>query len=824
MALNGSQYYMPYESDTDTISDATSDTGSDYDSDELPESEDPRIRREEDPRYAIISAAGPNFNTSEQQLKYMEHAPGAAYDPSTNITSLSSLTYLNPPKTTQTSLFSIKAINRDTAVWESPFNFTLKTPRVYKNVTKLQLVQISFPNNTQAIATPSNFIDAFITELVKGNIPADCISTCIDTINCGPNTTSLGIAEQGRYNTRGEQMYTVVGVSNGIYDGKKLAAELTRNSNNTPPFNIISYGEFKEIFQATRDASILFNEPGDYFISGLLPSGLGRHTKNDIMRVYYSQEHIDSHPIITDKIAFNAYYLPILKELLATKKAKPFLNTGGTQFEYIEIAVNGQDFGLDSDLYYNICLANKGTLDNYRKHLTFELRHLNKYIWSYNEDTRRFNVIHDCLHTSLQNDINNRYNSYFTYELSTNGFTINSFNSAKTNYSKQNAVFKHLESYLSTQLGNYMLGGSYQYFGGDNHSTSSTSYNYSTFLHNDATFTSMFNFSGTFGNTGQQYNNNAGVNFTFTNFLDYHSTISSYYNVTTSLNSTISSITGTVNDRHHQYISTKYTGVLPQHIINNKSYKNCKGVGAAFVGNKYVYTPGDSINNQFLTAQSLLVNPPLPSLTTSYSTCITDCCSIIEKIVIGWYSCLPVNSIINTLQYRLGLNQLNFNNFNAYSTISGLASTTNFNLLLQLNPSQSFNNMDIAMNENYTISNETTGQVKLIAAKILLAGVGAGEVTETAIQNPILFETPLGKLDKLEFKIYADDATLTPMWLYFPFEIGINDWDATFQIDEEVSFADRNAGWGTNPTVPIPNNPAALQYMALTGPNNPNNK
>jgi hypothetical protein len=132
--------------------------------------------------------------------------------------------------------------------------------------------------------------------------------------------------------------------------------------------------------------------------------------------------------------------------------------------------------------------------------------------------------------------------------------------------------------------------------------------------------------------------------------------------------------------------------------------------------------------------------------------------------------------------------------------------------------------MDIAMNENYSISNETTGQVKLIAAKILLAGVGAGEVTETAIQNPILFETPLGKLDKLEFKIYADDATLTPMWLYFPFEIGINDWDATFQIDEEVSFADRNAGWGTNPTVPIPNNPAALQYMALTGPNNPNNK
>ena len=68
---------------------------------------------------------------------------------STNITSLSSLVYLNPPKTTQTSLFSIKSINRDTTVYPSPFNFSLKTPRVYKNVTKVQLVQISFPNNVQ---------------------------------------------------------------------------------------------------------------------------------------------------------------------------------------------------------------------------------------------------------------------------------------------------------------------------------------------------------------------------------------------------------------------------------------------------------------------------------------------------------------------------------------------------------------------------------------------------------------------------------------------------------------------------------------------------
>jgi hypothetical protein len=133
--------------------------------------------------------------------------------------------------------------------------------------------------------------------------------------------------------------------------------------------------------------------------------------------------------------------------------------------------------------------------------------------------------------------------------------------------------------------------------------------------------------------------------------------------------------------------------------------------------------------------------------------------------------------------------------------------------------------MDIAMNENYNISNETTGQVKLMYAKILTGGLGAGEVAQTVIQNPVVFENPLGKLDRLQFKIYYDDESLTPGWLVVPFEVGFNDWDATFQIDEEIGFADRNAGFsGQIPTVPIPNNPSALQYMALISTNNSLNK
>jgi hypothetical protein len=132
--------------------------------------------------------------------------------------------------------------------------------------------------------------------------------------------------------------------------------------------------------------------------------------------------------------------------------------------------------------------------------------------------------------------------------------------------------------------------------------------------------------------------------------------------------------------------------------------------------------------------------------------------------------------------------------------------------------------MDVSMPENYNISNETTGQSKLMYAKILTGGLGANETSQTCIQNPIFFPNTLGKLDKLSFKIYLDDVALTPMWLFYPFSNQIDEWSATFQIDEEIGFADRNSGWGTNPTISIPSNPSAFPYMGLTSNKNPDNK
>ena len=816
------KYYQPYDSgeDTDDSSDSESD---DYDSDNLPDSEDARIRREQDPRYAIIAAAGPNFNTSVEQLKYMENAPGSSYDNSTNITSLSSLVYLNPPKTTQTSLFTVKSINRDIRVYTSPFNFQLKTPRVYKNITKLQLVQISFPNNTTNFIDSPLFLEQFAFELLNRGLSPECLPTCAALAGCTPVSNSFGIIEARKSNEA--PLMSKFSIPKGYYSNEELATSLNKISNNTPPLNLISYDEFKTEFQTHRDITILFNEPGMSFYSNITNKNYTNYTKLDVMNTYYSQVHIDSFPIITDIIAFNTYYYPILKELMITNNSKPYINSSPYSHERLYILILGNFLGLDSIEYYNICFNNKGALDSFRKQLTFEHNPINKYYWSYDSTSKRFNIIHNSLHTSLQNDISNKYNTYFNHELTVNNLTGRSFQSLKTQYSNFNSVFQELQSYLSTQLFNYLLGDNYNYTGGQIHGGFTVEQ-----LHTTG-FTELFNFNQTFGK--QFHSNFQGHKLQFTNFLDYHSTISSYYNTVVNNSTIISSIHGTANNNHHTYISTKYSNILPIHLINTKSYNNSQGVPVSFVGNLLSYVNGQTITDPLVVAQTLsyanglaVINSETvaQSIISAQTECEIECCSKIEEISRKYYSCIDVNTTANTLPNRLGINNLNFTSFNSVSSVLSVTSSSIFDIYMQLNTEYSFNNMDISGPEDYNISNETTGQVKLVAAKILMQGIGTGEESQTAIQNPIIFETPLGKLDRLTFKLFLDNKSLTPLWQAYPFDPGFNEWNATFQIDEEVALADRNAGFGTNPTIPIPNDPSGFQYMALTTANNPLNK
>ena len=515
-------YYRPYDSGEDT----DADTDTDYDTDDT---EDIRIRREEDPRYAIIRAAGPNFNTSAEQLKYMEHAPGASYDTKTNITTLTKATYLDPPKTTLTTLFCVRSSDRDKTVYPSPFNYQIKLPRVYKNVTKFQLVQLSFPYNTQELASQSNLVSSFYNFIENQGFDVSCISGCLALFSGGGDQShAIGLIEQNRLTSNGSQMLSKIEIPSGRHDNNQIASLLTAEANNTPPFNLISYDDFKNAFKVTRDITLLFNEPGDNYHSKLLVNRYKNHTKETIMNTYYTQHDIDKHPIITDTIAFNAYYYPVLKELVGTEFG-PYFITGINKEQLKYYAINNF-MGLDSQIYYDICSTNKGALDEFRKQLTFEYRNVNKYTWSYDNREKRFACTHDTLHTSLKADINNSLNKFMSEELEVNELNSESFNSIKTVNATNNTILDHLQINLSTVSNTYFLNeSSIQYNGGNFYSTlSSNTYIVRSFsdLDNDLHFTNMFNYTSTFG---RQYGTFAGKKFTFTNFLDYHSTISSYY-------------------------------------------------------------------------------------------------------------------------------------------------------------------------------------------------------------------------------------------------------------------------------------------------------
>jgi hypothetical protein len=799
------QYYMPYESDNETIkSSKTKDTDyttdyttddTDYDSDNLPDYEDARIRREEDPRYAIIRTAGPSFNNTTRQLKYQENAPGSDYLINTNVSTLdNSLLFKSPTTTTQTSLFSIKSSNRDKSAYKTASYFTIKTPRVYKNVNKFQLVQLSFPNFSNAIGNITNFAST-IAEIISPYINPSCISSCFDILIGGQATTnSASVLEADRTDENNNPFHTVKSIQPGAYNGPSMATALNKSFNSNPPLRIITYDDFMTYFMDTMDHTILFNEPSEYFSSNLIADYITNPTKNDIINIYYPSNFLNNIFDPTSTIAFNVYYYPIMKELLATNRAMYILDLLGNDYETVyNKFINGFE-GIDSIFYYNICFANRTYLDRYRRFLTFELNPINKYTWSYDTSVKQFTAKHDTLHTSIIKDINNQYSKIYNNQLTLQGLNPKLYETHKSSYKQNTLIFKHLEEIISSLLSNTHQVTNYTFDETHANLPQSLSTLYSPPPSDFSTIqlNNISNFTSTIGN---KYDICSGINFVSNNFSTLHSSIISYHSIKNGQLSTISTIENNVSSVHFNYVKKHYEKALPKRMLETKSFYTFSSTPVIIGGsqNKSLHSGEFPINNNASIQQS--------------EECAAICKAALESFLQGYYSCLPTNTIINSLAYKLGIwNPVSISSLNTISTLGGYGALGNFNILMQINTEQSFNNMDIAMNENLEITNETTGQVKFITAKILTSGLGANEVSQTCILNPVFFDATLGKLDKLTIRLLLDDAALTPLDKFFPFDLPFTEWDATFQIDEEIAQADKSNIYNIVPSIQIPSN------------------
>ncbi|WP_397536319.1 hypothetical protein [Roseateles sp.] len=286
-----------------------------------------------------------------------------------------------------------------------------------------------------------------------------------------------------------------------------------------------------------------------------------------------------------------------------------------------------------------------------------------------------------------------------------------------------------------------------------------------------------------------------GYTFLATNMLDYYS---SYY-VSVGLaylqnTSTVNGILRCTQEGVNGYINTKYAKVLPPALkrLTENNFITNTTAGVEF----------------FTRERVLRASSPFESFSGTES----ECCRIVSQWLRNtYYACLPVDYVTNTLAYKLGIIDpvyTNISSFIAYLQFNAdINSFPTQNTYLQLNLDRSFNTMDVASNEDYTISNDTTGQTKYVMGKILTIGQDFLGVAQTIIQNPVKFSPPLGKLDKLEFRLLLDD--LTPLEVFFPFDFDFTNWDAVFQIDEQVSQMSPGA-MTTAPNVVI--TPGSLQF------------
>jgi hypothetical protein len=250
-------------------------------------------------------------------------------------------------------------------------------------------------------------------------------------------------------------------------------------------------------------------------------------------------------------------------------------------------------------------------------------------------------------------------------------------------------------------------------------------------------FDTAFSTTQTYGQGA--LSNFAGSTITTTGFSNWFGYFNTIYNTASNLGSTIAGINCNVNSNLINYISTYYGTILPSTIYTRSQVTDA--------------TPYDLL---FSTS----VAPQLAGCNTfwglgynlGFSGCILTGCG-------GSANCYGAS---------------NYQGNTVYTAPSFYKILDDY-IYLQLNDELNMNKLDITREEDYNVSLESTGEVSKYNAKLLLGGFG--QYSQTAVQNPVRFNPPLSRLDRLTFK-WVDVNGLI---------IDNNDceWSASLQITEQ---------------------------------------
>lgn len=827
------------------------------------ESENTEFDRFEDPRYAIIRAAGPRFTTMKKEYEYGIGLNSAIYEAPDAETYTNSVFYKSPKKNILTSLFSIKSTNRDQSVYPTSANFTLKLPRTYKNVTQVRCVQLTFPFYQNAIMNPSSLTSTTVNYM-ENNFSPEVFSACVACVETYAGTYSLQYHELGRKNPAQiaynlstcsieamssitEKLCLVTRVRNGGYTPDGLVAELNKQVNTTPPFNLITYAEHAAIFNATRTVDHLFNYPGQYVYDPTTNRFTESIERADLVNLYFPNTFTFNPTIPSEKETFNAYYYPVLKQAILDPAYNHYLNVSSTGVSFSTLYKRVVNFfeGFDSDLYYTACSTNFNFLNTLRRRFTFEYFPIMKYNWYYDINNNRIGVTFNTLSQSIIDDINYYNANCINDALNQLGLNQADFLTLQTSAQQAGAIVQDLYNVFCEGI-SYGLGIPYGYYSTpvlanpssiiytssptwlQDYQKVSTSknlleialgqtvlstpgtytpptipytygfiqlnsglvnlvYQSSDYLINPANYTAEYisSLSTLNGKTtlnryvGNELVPAYGGEYTITNnFTQFYSTYTGRYNIYLSTVNTISTVTGCSKTSLYDYVNRKYCTVFPPELLNN-------------ISNGYLNTIDTSVDTEiFLNNKINRQSSPFETYTISEKLACSQLASYIYNV---FYQDVPQKYVFNSLPCRIGMIGPVYTNVSSitkdYNYICDYSPLVTQNTYLQINTQQSFNAMDVAGDENYMLTNETTGQTKFVLGKILTPGLSFLGISQTIIQHPALFSPPLGKLDRLEFTMIQDD--MMPLSVLFPFNYDYTNWDAVFQIDEEVAQIDR---------------------------------
>lgn len=445
MSSQPPRYYRPYMSDDDEKSEASSMT-----SDSSSLSDDVVDDMIGSP-LSLVRAGGPSMINPVKQIDFriqptkkgIQYYPfdlSGEFDPSLPFTG----TTFDMNTGIATSILIINSRDRDRNVYPQPTFFTLRVPKIYRNITTFQILQLKLLSSFFYFRPEKENTDISILE--NGRLIPNQFGTLV------PNTIKSFIRT-------------------GTYDITSLLSELQTQLNRTPLFFDFPNGisDFIPQFASTGDLGLSFNQPGDTYYDALRRQFVNNPTLAVIVSYYFPSQFAGLSSYTLDQIKY-AYYYPVLYECyLDPDYGPPTLNltlttssllpgeTIDQRILYTSQGLNDPVIGelINNNLakFYNNTTTN--ILDYYRVRHTFRYSLVNEYLATYQTFNNRISITSSNLNTSLVNLINLQSAKFLAAELQRLGLTTAQYSALQTTVQVNTAVITNMYNFLQSNLAIY---------------------------------------------------------------------------------------------------------------------------------------------------------------------------------------------------------------------------------------------------------------------------------------------------------------------------------------------------------------------------------